>query len=336
MWITSRVIHKVARLILEPASNAFTSGMREELNLPFWLDDTVPLPRACRTLPRVITRAEAAQAGIGASTAAYRCRSGQWQRMAPGVYLTAPPVTRQDRVWAAAHHGGPRAVVSGAAALAEYGFRIRPVARELTLVPVESGVRAWGSIIVRPTGRLPEAAVRPGPPLAPVARAVADHVLTLRRLSDVHAVLGAAIQQGVCTVAELAVELEAGPQRGSRPFREALQDVGYNAHSAPEARAGRWLRAAGVRGFEQNGRITVGRRVYVGDFVWRTRRAVLELDSVEFHFRVEDQEATLLRDQALQLAGWTVLHVKPSQLRDGAAFTELVRAWLDALGSRSA
>jgi len=296
-----------------------------------WLDEVLPPPGERDDRPRVITRQQARADGIGTDAIMYRCSAGNWLRMAPGLYLTAPPSTSTDRLWAAALHGAPAGVASGAGALAAYGLPVPPVASELVLVPLRSGVRSWGRIQVRPTARLPKPTPRLGPPLAPVARAVADHVVTLRHLDTVQAVVAAAVQRGLCTVSDLAAELEAGPRRGSALFREALRDVGYGAHSVPEAKAGRLLRSAGITGFEQNGHIIVGHRRYVGDLVFRAQRAVLEIDSTEYHTTPADHDRTLLRDQELQLAGWIVLHVKPRQLRDEAAFIALVRGWLTSL-----
>jgi very-short-patch-repair endonuclease len=173
-------------------------------------------------------------------------------------------------------------------------------------------------------------------PLAPVARTVADHVLELRRLDRVQAVVAEAVQRRLCTVADLALELEAGPRRGSRLFREALQDVGYGAHSVPEATAGRLLRRAGMMGYHQNAEICVGGQRFVADFLLDDLLAVLEVDSTEFHLSPEDHDATLLRDQTLQASGYSVLHVKPSQLRDPIRFVAIVRGWLSSLAQRSA
>jgi very-short-patch-repair endonuclease len=104
----------------------------------------------------------------------------------------------------------------------------------------------------------------------------------------------------------------------------------------PEARAGRLLRAAGVTGFEQNTDVWVGDQRFVADFLWLELRAVLEIDSTEFHLTPEDHAATLARDHVLQAAGYIVLHVKPSQLRDADSFVTLIRAWLAALTWRRA
>jgi hypothetical protein len=170
----------------------------------------------------------------------------------------APPATPRDRLHAAALHGGTGCVVSGAAALTALGFHtVRRAGQELVLVAADSGVQSWGRIHVRRTLRLPLARYREGVPLAPVPRAVADHVVRLRNPGQVQAVVAEAIQRRMCTVADLVAELEAGPRQGSKPFRDALRDVGYGAHSVPEARAGRLLRRAGIGSFEQNAEIHV-------------------------------------------------------------------------------
>ena len=136
-------------------------------------------------------------------------------------------------------------------------------------------------------------------------------------------------------MADLATELESGPRRGSRLFREALRDTAYGAHSVPEAKAGRLLRSAGLTGFEQNAEIVLRGRRFVADFVWRELRAALEIDSTEYHLSPRDHRTTLERDQLLQAGGYAVLHVKPSQLHDRATFVRIVREWLASLARRA-
>lgn len=298
-----------------------------------WLDEVLPL--VVPDEQRLVTRRQALR-DIGPAAIRYRCRSGRWLRLAPSVYLTAPPVTWRDRLQAAVLHAGPGCAISGAAALTEYGFRA--VARPpgvLVLVPPGVAVRSRPGIQVRRTARRPPTRLVHGLPLAAVARAVADHVVTVRRLDRVQAVVAEAVQRRLCPVADLAAELDAGPRRGSRLFRDALRDVGHGAHSAPEARAGRLLRAAGVTGFVQNGEIRAGGRRFVADFLWPELKAVLEIDSTEYHLSPQDHVATLDRDQLLQAAGYVVLHVTPAQLRDGGSFVALIQDWLAAVARRT-
>lgn len=284
--------------------------------------------------PRVVTRRFVRQRGVTDDAIFYRLRSGSWTRLGPGIYLTTAPATALDRVVAAGLHGGPRATVSGAAALHQFGLLRQPPARELVLVPPDCFVHTHQRIHVRRTTR-PPLGVSPFATLAPVARAVADHVRLLTLQDDVTHLVTAAVQRGLCTLDQLADEYRLGARRGSRLLRIALEDAGAGAASAPEALAARLLRAAGISDYAQNAPVLACGRIFYGDFVWRELRAILEIDSTEHHFQPDDQTRTLERDQSLQLAGWSVMHVKPSQLRVGAGFVALVQGWLSVL-TRSA
>ena len=108
--------------------------------------------------------------------------------------------------------------------------------------------------------------------------------------------------------AKTLVELIAGAEflfsDGPRSLDEAATKL-----LAPEARAGRLLRRAGVPKFKQNFRIDLpdGRWRYV-DFFWPRLRAVLEIDSVEFHSDAPDADATDDRHIELTTLGLSVVH----------------------------
>jgi hypothetical protein len=183
------------------------------MHLPAWLDQVAPLLDFA-ALPRVVTLAEAEAQGFPFHVVRRRVRRGTWQRLAPGVYCTDPPVQQVDHLAAASKHGGPGAVVSGTAAVRAYGFRTAPIPdHELLLVPLRCGARSHGRIIVRRSARLPAAEPRPGPPLAPAPRAVIDHARTLPRLDDVRAVVAEAVERAFCTSQELLWEVERGGRR---------------------------------------------------------------------------------------------------------------------------
>lgn len=159
----------------------------------------MPLRLAGEDQPRVVSRA-AALRHVGADAIDYRCRSGRWLRLAPSVYLTAPPATSWDRLRAAFLHGGPATVISGSAALFAREFRaVRAPATILALVPLRAGAATWHTIRVRRTARLPEPRWRMRVSLAPVARAVADHVLELDQADRVEAVVAEAVQRQLCS-----------------------------------------------------------------------------------------------------------------------------------------
>ena len=119
-----------------------------------WLDEVLPLQAVAA--PRIVTRA-VAMCDLSAAAIGYRCQSGRWLRLAPSVYLVAPPATPLDRLQAAALHGGPGCVVSGAAALIEYGFRVaRPGAESWPWLarPATSRVGSAYTCAARPACRL--------------------------------------------------------------------------------------------------------------------------------------------------------------------------------------
>jgi hypothetical protein len=293
------------------------------------MDDWLP-PLPDET-PRILTRADATRLGYSANSIEHRLRTDQWRRVLPRTFLTSDTFTWPDRCRAALAFAGPGAVLSGAAALADTGLRsVRRPETVLVLVPADRWVRSTDWVRIRRTDRLPGRALRPGPACAPVARAVADLALERRRLDDVRALVAEVVRRQRCTIDELVAELEAGRRNGSAHLRTAIEEVAAGAWSAPEARAARLLRAAGVAPFEQNARIDLpdGRWLYV-DFLWRTLRAVLEIDSDEYHSLPADADATDERDIGLETVGFSVVHRRPYVVnRQPAKFTSGIAAWL--------
>jgi very-short-patch-repair endonuclease len=105
-----------------------------------------------------------------------------------------------------------------------------------------------------------------------------------------------------------------------------LAEITAGARSAPEARAANALKRARLGPFEQNA--SVGR--YIVDFLWRELRAVLEVDSIEYHFDARDWAGTLSRHRELETLGYSVIHIRPSELVDESRFVDSIRRWLAA------
>jgi hypothetical protein len=294
------------------------------------LDELVPLidPTA---LPRVLARTAALDRGMTPKMIDYRLAAGRWRRVLPHTYLTVDTLTWPDRLAAAIAFAGPGTLLSGAAVLHDAG--LRSVARPaglLVLVPRRNRARSTQWVRIRRTHRLPDADLVPGPPRVAIARAVADDALTLRRIDDVRTVVAEAVRRRLSTVDEIALELEAGPRNGSALLRQAVDEVGAGAWSAPEARAARLLRRAGVPPFEQNARIELpGGGYYLADFLWRDLWAILEIDSVENHFDPADWSATMDRHLVLETAGFSVAHRPPSAVNTyPVRFVRDITAWL--------
>jgi hypothetical protein len=296
------------------------------------LDRICPLPPDPDALPRVLTRRQALDRGITRRAIARRVDRGRWRRVLPRTYLTVDTFTERDRLDAALLFAGPGAALSGAAALRASGVpRVALPDRVLVLVPPGNRTESRSWVQVRRTFRPCTTVQWLGPRRVEVARAIADLALTMRRLDDVRALVARVVQARHCTVEELGVELAAGPRQGSAFLRQALREVGQGAESAPEARASRILRRAGITGFVQNAQITLPdgsvRRL---DFYWAELRAALEIDSLEWHFGAAEWAATWDRHLQLASAGIAAIHRPPSALADPARFATEVRAWLAA------
>jgi hypothetical protein len=294
------------------------------------LDRICPVPPDLDALPRILTRADATARGFTRGAIEHRLRTGAWRRVLPRTFLTGDTLTESDRWLAALAFAGHGAALSGAAALRASGVRrITEPARVLVLVPPPNRSLSHLWLEVRRTLRPIVRELWHGPARVEVSRATSDYALTMRRLDDVRTLVARVVQDQRCTVAELGAELEAGPRRGSRFFRQALTEVGWGAASAPEAEAAQVLRRAGITGFVQNATLALpDGTTRVVDFYWPRLRACLEIDSVEWHFDRADWTGTWDRHLDLSKFGYSVIHRPPSALRDKARFAQDVRDWL--------
>ena len=279
--------------------------------------------------PRIITWTEALERGYTRSAVQHLQRTGRWRRILPRVYLTDGVLTERARYDAALAYAGPGALLSGAAALrCDEAVRVAQPRDVLVLVPPGNRHTSHEWVMVRRTYRRAEQALAPGPKRVGQARAVADHALTLRQIDDVRAAVAEVVSRGGCTTAELRDELDAGPRQGSALLRQALDEVG-ESRSTPEMRAATVLRRAGCGDFQQNVRVPLAAGgYYEADFLWPQLRAILEIDSIEYHLGPTQWRATMDRHLVLTTMGYSVIHRPPSALRDEARFVGDVRAWL--------
>jgi hypothetical protein len=147
-------------------------------------------------------------------------------------------------------------------------------------------------------------------------RAVADAVRGLTDRSQVRAVVASAVQQGRCSIRDLAAELAAGPIRGSGLFKSVLAEVAEGIRSPAEGDFRRLIRKSGLPQPLFNPSLYLdGTLLARPDAWWPEHGVAVEIDSREWHFAPDDWEATMRRDARLTSAGIRVLHVSPRQLR---------------------
>jgi hypothetical protein len=293
-------------------------------------------------LPRILTADGCRRLGIGPGQVRTELRRGRWRRVASGVLLTRPePPTRTDWIQVGLALTGDRSAVSGWDAVRVRGLGTpTPPHRHVLLLTAGGRHRVVGGVHIRPSARPLQVSTvscdhpdLPAVPVASTARAISDTAAYHRYLAPVRAMATAAVQRGLCRPEELAAELDHGPRGGSYYFRRAVADVIDGALSIAEAEAIALLRARKVAPFEVNAPIfdASGRMVAVADALWPELRAVLEIDSREFHFDELGWKRTMRRHNALARLGYAVAHYPPSEVRSrGVLWADEVADWLAA------
>jgi hypothetical protein len=289
-------------------------------------------------IPRVLSVHGWPVAGITPARVRTELRRGQWRRLTRGYVLTRPEEPQRcDWAEVGLAAGGNGSALSGWDALRLRGLGDRREPGDPVLVLARrGGNRAVGNVRIRGAAR-PYEYWRTSPldahhadlRVVTLPRALSDFAAT-QPPTAVRAVVTAAIQRGRCTPADLARELDASARHGSSALRRALSDVLDGARSVAEAQAVDRLRRAAVPSFEVNVRIVDAgdRLLAVADVLWRELRAVLEIDSREFHFSERDWKA-MARHNLLTAHGLALIHYPPSVITDPAArWTDDVVAFL--------
>jgi hypothetical protein len=284
----------------------------------------------------VITRGQAAAAGLTKHALRHRLRlEGPWQGLLPGVYLAAtgtPTLIQQEM--AAQLYAGRGSMITGLAAVRLH--HIRGPATELidVLIPVSRKRQDTAFVRVHRTALLPTRVWRLGPlHYAPPARAIADAVRDLTSLRDVRAMVADAVQRGHCGVPDLSTELNAGPSRGSTPFRKALTDVADGIRSAAEGDLKDLLTKSRLPMPLFNASLydVDGTFIATPDAWWPQYGIAIEVDSHEWHMSPQDHARTLERQRRMGKYGIVVLPVTPGQIRKQPA--EMLATIRDALQS---
>lgn len=255
----------------------------------------------------VVTAGQLRARGVPARVITEHCRQGgTWQRLLPRVYLLqSGEPTPEQRMWAALLYaaqngreegGRDGAVITGAAALALYGFSAVPRLPALTgvevLVPRQRRLKDAGEVRIRRTARELEARSVHGLACAPVARAVAD---ALREWTDAGAVavpgegpglVRALLREAVaapgnrCTVAELVAELTEAELMGEVRVRAALDELFAAERASALTRIDglldEWLLPAPLVAPEL--RMRGGTYIAVPDLYWPAAGVAVEID----------------------------------------------------------
>ena len=288
------------------------------------MGEPLALQKLIRRQDSVVTRPQARQAGLSRHAITYRLRDdGPWRILLPGVYLTLPGVpTQAQREVGALLYGGPNAMITGTAALRFYEFRQLPRRdNEIVdiLIPARFKRTSTGCARVHRTTLMPRMWAN-GPAerrYVYPARAVVDAARGLTDLREVRALVGDAVQNRHCAVAQLSDELRTGGTPNGALLRKVIAEVTEGVRSAPEAE----LRDLIIRGrlpmplFNPRLYLPNGTFIASPDAWWPDAGVAIEVDSRQWHLAPDDWERTMARHSDLGQYGIVTLHVTPHQLR---------------------
>jgi hypothetical protein len=244
--------------------------------------------------------------------------------MLPGVYLTVTGTpTHVQKETAAILYGGPRTVITGAAALRHHGMPAPDSEMIDVLIPAARKRQNVSYVAAHRTTQMPKMVI--GPPhrdYALPARAAADAARWLTDLREVRAVVIGAVQSRQCTVAELSQELLTGGIRGSAMFRSVLAEAGEGVRSVPEAELRRLIQQAGLPMPLFNPRLYLLDGTFIArpDAWWPEASVAIEVDSKRWHFQANDWEHTMDRHSDLGQYSIVTLHFTPHKIRTDPAF----------------
>lgn len=282
--------------------------------------DRAQLQRIIAAQFGIITRDQAVACGLTRSMITWRIgASGPWTRILPSVYMTVTgEPTRPQMEIAALLYAGPDAMISGPAAVQVQGVTCDVPDTLLVLVPESCLRHSTGFVRLQRTTRMPTDNVMAGPVrYAPLARAIGDTVRDMRRFSDVQTLVCRAIQRGKCSPDELARELAEGPVRGSRSFRQAIDEVKDGVWSAPEGDLKRLIDRSDLEKPVYNPMLYASDGTFLGcpDGWWARAGVATEVDSRQYHFEAKGYADTMDKHNRMAVAGINVLHFLPSKIK---------------------
>lgn len=263
------------------------------------------------------------QLGFNESAIRHRVEHGRWVRRTPSILqLAGSPETVQQRLMLAALDVGLDSALSFDTAAARWGIP------GFSLEPVHvTGDRQRGrrdnhlAKVHQPRLLLPEhVLVLDGIRTTSPTRTLFDlaGVLHPGRLERA---LDTALASGLTTIPLLRKMLKQLARKGRpgiRIMRELLEarPLGYRPpESGLESRFQRLARQAGIWTFERQ--VDVGDEYdWIGrvDFIERSKRVIVEVQSARFHGSVSDQRRDAKRRALLRAAGWKVIEVREHDL----------------------
>ncbi|WP_433025226.1 endonuclease domain-containing protein [Actinomycetospora sp. CA-053990] len=297
------------------------------------MDTENDLAALLRRQDGVLSRAQALACGLTRAAIDHRLARGLWTLLWPCVYLSAAhALGPRVRVRAASLWLGPGATLIGAGAAWWWRLLDEPPEILRFAVPPERRVRSRADVKVVRRALEGARTMLHGVPVVPKAYAVVDAAAELG-LHGGAALMDRALLSGRVTLESLR---RAHRSRLGRPgsviVARLLALAAGGARSEAERRTHELLRAAGVTGWLADHRVVLpGYGTAVLDLAFPDVRVVVEIDGWAYHRDLPAFRRDQARQNALVLAGWTVLRINWHEIEgDADAILAVVEAALAA------
>jgi very-short-patch-repair endonuclease len=260
----------------------------------------------------LITRAQAMDAGMTKAAIEYRLARGDWKRVRPGVFRsTAHPFTARTRVRAEMLWLGPDATLVGTGAAWWWRMTDEPPATVRIAVGAGRRVRSRSGMVTERRDPAPdERVIVDGIAVTTRAATVVDAARELGIVAGADLMDRALLRRRVTLPGILAAYRGWLGRPGSKTVATLVRLAAGGARFAAERRLARLLREGGIGGWVANHPVTLaGYGAALLDVAFVDRRVVVEVDGWAYHRDLDAFRRDPRRQNALVLAGWTVLRV---------------------------
>lgn len=286
------------------------------------------IERIIRRQAGVISRAQARASGMSTAKIGRLVASRRWMRMHPRVYLVADhELTFDARLHAAMLWAGPVATLSGVGAAWWHGLLPHPPGMIDLTVPQGWKRQSQRGVRVRRRDLAPQDRVEAAGIWVTAAPLTVLEAAAELRPSGAE-LIDRALQRRISLDDLRRAHFRNLGRRGSAVSAEQLRAAADGATSQAERIMVGLLRAAGIDGWECGYRI----EGYLADLAFPASHVVVEVDGWAWHTDVERFRHDRRRQNALVLAGWTVLRFTWHDLtiRPDAVVAEIRKALASA------
>ncbi len=268
----------------------------------------------------LFSRRQALSAGYSESDVARLLRSGQWVPWARGLYRDINHCEQpEDRLLRATLLGGPMAAASHLSAAAALGWDLLDESMRATVtVPRTHGsVRAHGNRVLRRALSRHEVTVVGVLPVTTPLRTAVD-LAADEPAADALVAIDSGLRLRHLTVAELNAELRSRSSMPRHPHAlRVVSMVDPDSGSPTESVARLIFSETGLPApFTQYEVVVDGRFLGRVDFAWPDYWLIVEIDGFEWHSGRNAFRGDRLRQNELELAGWTVLRFPADDVRN--------------------